>query len=92
MNPVIATQNGPVVAPRHKARGQRQNARVLSGVQSGSIDSAELNTLKQLRAEDKAAIAEAKASGGKVGPWERRALHLDLSATSWTIAQYKHNG
>lgn len=92
MSNVIGTSNGGVFAPGLKRRGKAQNRRFNRGVQSGRLTEAEQASLKEMRKENRAALSEAKASGGSVNRQERIAMHADLSETRKTLAQYLRNG
>lgn len=87
----IGTKNGIVNAPGLKGRGRAQNARYRQGVQSGELNHAERAVLRQVRKDDRAALADAKASGGSVNRRERAALHADMSQSAFLLAAFKHN-
>jgi len=87
----IGTQNGIVKAPGLKGRGAAQNARYREGVQSGELNHAERAVLRQTRRNDRAALADAKASGGTVNFRERAALHADMRQSAVLLAAFKHN-
>lgn len=91
MNNLIATQNGNVYAPGLKHRAANQHARVAQGIQSGSLTESEVSVLKDMRADARASLEEAKGNNGWVGPKERMALHQDLNDISRTIYALKHN-
>lgn len=90
-SPMIHTSNGNVFAPGLKARGHNQHRRTRQGINSGELTQAEVGVLKEMRADARADLTEAKGNNGWVGPKERRNLHQDLNQISRTIYALKHN-
>lgn len=88
---MINTQNGNVLAPAIENRAARQRDRVKQGLDNGTVTSDELSTLRDMRSDARAGLAESKADNGWVGPAERRAVHQDLNAINRTIFTLKHN-
>lgn len=90
-NNLVPTQNGRVFAPGLENRMQNQNGRIAQGLASGSISAEEQTALQGSTAAYRADLAEAKASGGVVGPRERHDLHQQLNGISGQIYGYKHD-
>jgi hypothetical protein len=88
---MIHTQNGNVIAPAIENRAERQRDRVKQGVDNGTVSRDELSTLRGMRADARAGLAESKGDNGRVGPLERREVHQDLNNISRTISALKHN-
>ncbi len=91
MSNLISTPNGNVFAPGLKDRAGNQRARVADGLASGSLTRSEAGVVRDMRADARASLSEAKGNNGWVGPQERRALHQDLNSISHTIFALKHN-
>lgn len=88
---MIHTQNGNVFAPAIENRAERQRDRVKQGLDNGTVTQDELATLRGMRRDARAGLAESKGDNGWVGPVERRQVHQDLNAISRTIFAFKHN-
>lgn len=91
MSNLIHTQNGNVYAPGLKRRGENLHQRAAAGIANGSLTPNEVDVLKDMRADARAQLAEAKGDDGKVGPKERAAMHRDLNKISRTLYALKHN-
>ena len=89
MNPYIQTNNGTVRGGGLKLRGKIQRKRVQHGLKNGSIDQAELDSLKQMRTDVRTSLSEAKASDGYVNIQERVALHQDITDMRKAVTDFK---
>lgn len=91
MSNLISTQNGNVYAPGLKHRSENLHQRAAAGIANGSLTGNEVDVLKDMRADARAQLSEAKGDNGWVGPKERVAMHRDLNQISQTLYALKHN-
>lgn len=82
---------GRVAAPGLEKRMEIQNARVLDGLQDGTISSDEQEALKLSEEAYEEMLQSFKADDGKVDSSERSQLHEMLNGTSEQIYEDKHN-
>lgn len=80
-----------VKAPGIEARLSHQSARILQGVQSGSLTAQEAKTLVSQQKQIFKDLFQAKKDNGFVGPHERRELRQELRQASRDIFVAKHN-
>jgi hypothetical protein len=87
----ISTPQGNVYAPAIQARAVNQYTRTAQGVANGSIDSSELQQLRQQRQSVAGDLNAYKGNDGRVDLHERAAIHQDLNQISGSIAAFRND-
>ena len=81
-------------APHHKPidrRERHQEVRIRNGVRSGRLTRSEAVRLQEQQARIRRQEAQARRSGGRYTPEERRRIQRQLNNSSNTIGHQKHD-